>query len=248
MTFHRLLLALGAAFALAPISSFAQSHAEIVDATPCLYEYRAWYFSFRRPATFPVPNEFRPEQCDIAAATHKRLMEERAAADEAMGKETGPRDDDERSTACLLEYRVWSTRRTADQSFDEALRSYAPFLVQGKKQCEEARRADASIEATDAAARAQSESDDRRRATAEARAAEAQRRKTADQKAARDAQAAKPGVRIGMTEREVINGTNWGRPLERRRTTTAGGTREQWIYGSGNYLYFDNGRLTAIQD
>lgn len=57
-----------------------------------------------------------------------------------------------------------------------------------------------------------------------------------------------PGVRIGMTASQVINNSNWGRPYEVNRTTTAHGTWEQWVYGSRNYLYFTNGILTAIQN
>jgi hypothetical protein len=57
-----------------------------------------------------------------------------------------------------------------------------------------------------------------------------------------------PGVRIGMTANQVINQTSWGRPSSVNRTTTSAGTREQWVYGSRNYLYFTNSILTAIQN
>jgi hypothetical protein len=57
-----------------------------------------------------------------------------------------------------------------------------------------------------------------------------------------------PGVRIGMTSSDVLNKSNWGRPESINRTTTSAGSREQWIYGSRNYLYFNNGILTAIQN
>jgi len=57
-----------------------------------------------------------------------------------------------------------------------------------------------------------------------------------------------PGVRIGMTADQVINQSNWGRPSSVNRTTTSAGTREQWVYGSRNYLYFTNNILTAIQN
>jgi hypothetical protein len=30
-------------------------------------------------------------------------------------------------------------------------------------------------------------------------------------------------------------------------TETASGTREQWVYDHRRYLYFENGRLVAIQ-
>ena len=57
-----------------------------------------------------------------------------------------------------------------------------------------------------------------------------------------------PGVQIGMTANQVINQTSWGRPSSVNRTTTSAGTREQWVYGSRNYLYFTNSILTAIQN
>lgn len=57
----------------------------------------------------------------------------------------------------------------------------------------------------------------------------------------------KEGVHIGMTPEDVL-ASNWGKPTDINRTTTATGVHEQWVYGNGNYLYFDNGRLTAIQN
>lgn len=50
---------------------------------------------------------------------------------------------------------------------------------------------------------------------------------------------------IGMTEYEASN-TQWGRPESINRTVTRNGTREQWVYGGGRYLYLENGRVTAI--
>ncbi|RVT48395.1 hypothetical protein [Rubrivivax albus] len=61
------------------------------------------------------------------------------------------------------------------------------------------------------------------------------------------AEAKKRGVTIGMTQQQVIE-SSWGRPESVNRTTTAHGVREQWVYGSGNYLYFEDGVLTAIQN
>ena len=51
-----------------------------------------------------------------------------------------------------------------------------------------------------------------------------------------------------MTQDQVINGTNWGKPQKVNRTTTRYGTSEQWVYGDGNYLYFEDGVLTSIQN
>jgi len=62
------------------------------------------------------------------------------------------------------------------------------------------------------------------------------------------AQAAKPGVQIGMSGEQVIKTTSWGRPDRVNRTTTTHGTLEQWVYRSGGYLYFRNGVLTTIQN
>lgn len=56
----------------------------------------------------------------------------------------------------------------------------------------------------------------------------------------------KEGVLIGMTEQDVLD-SSWGRPENVNTTTTAYGTRSQWVYRSGNYLYFEDGKLTSIQ-
>lgn len=57
---------------------------------------------------------------------------------------------------------------------------------------------------------------------------------------------------IGMTPEQVMTETNWGKPTQINRTTTANGIREQWVYRNAanrsQYLYFVNGKLTAIQN
>lgn len=53
-------------------------------------------------------------------------------------------------------------------------------------------------------------------------------------------------VQIGMTKDMAIE--SWGRPEDINRTINQFGTHEQWIYGNGNYLYFDDNRLTTIQN
>jgi hypothetical protein len=40
----------------------------------------------------------------------------------------------------------------------------------------------------------------------------------------------------------------WGKPEKINKTTTSRGVREQWVYPSGNYLYFYDGVLTTIQN
>ena len=51
---------------------------------------------------------------------------------------------------------------------------------------------------------------------------------------------------IGMSEEEVL-ASCWGKPKSRRRIGVEGLMRDQWIYGDGRYLYFDNGHLFAIE-
>lgn len=41
---------------------------------------------------------------------------------------------------------------------------------------------------------------------------------------------------------------SWGKPKSINRTITMYGTHEQWIYGNGNYLYFENDKLVTIQN
>lgn len=54
-------------------------------------------------------------------------------------------------------------------------------------------------------------------------------------------------VKIGMTEQMAIE--SWGSPKDGiNETKGAFGVHEQWCYGNGRYLYFENGKLTAIQD
>jgi hypothetical protein len=51
---------------------------------------------------------------------------------------------------------------------------------------------------------------------------------------------------IGMSEEQVL-ASCWGKPKSRRKVGVEGLMRDQWIYGEGRYLYFDNGRLFAIE-
>lgn len=53
-------------------------------------------------------------------------------------------------------------------------------------------------------------------------------------------------VRIGWTKEMCIE--SWGEPDEINKTTNKYSVSEQWVYGSGSYLYFDNGRLSTIQN
>jgi len=56
----------------------------------------------------------------------------------------------------------------------------------------------------------------------------------------------KKSVLIGMTQDQAR--LAWGNPEKINRTITKLGVHEQWVYGGGNYLYFENGILTAIQN
>jgi hypothetical protein len=58
---------------------------------------------------------------------------------------------------------------------------------------------------------------------------------------------ARGGVSIGMTADQVRK-SNWGRPSSINRSIGAYGVHEQWIYGGGNYIYLENGRVTSIQN
>ena len=53
-------------------------------------------------------------------------------------------------------------------------------------------------------------------------------------------------VRIGWSSDMCRE--SWGKPDRINRTTTAWGVHEQWVYGYNNYLYFEKGILTTIQN
>lgn len=57
----------------------------------------------------------------------------------------------------------------------------------------------------------------------------------------------KKPVRIGMTRDQVLM-SRWGGPININTTTTSYGISEQWVYKNSAYLYFKNGKLTAIQN
>ncbi|MFE1572715.1 hypothetical protein ACFIQG_12940 [Comamonas odontotermitis] len=56
-------------------------------------------------------------------------------------------------------------------------------------------------------------------------------------------------VDIGMTSGQVM--ASWGFPTSINTTSIKNHTSEQWVYGNypdSSYLYFNNGKLTAIQN
>ena len=50
-----------------------------------------------------------------------------------------------------------------------------------------------------------------------------------------------------MTQQEVRDSI-WGEPESINRTVTGNHVYEQWVYGYPNYLYFEDGILTSIQN
>lgn len=54
--------------------------------------------------------------------------------------------------------------------------------------------------------------------------------------------------KIGMSKKEVIALTKYLIPTDINKTTSSYGTSEQWCYDSYKYLYFDNDKLTSIQE
>jgi hypothetical protein len=64
----------------------------------------------------------------------------------------------------------------------------------------------------------------------------------------RDELSKKPGVKIGMTKKQVIENSSWGKPISINKTKNRYGVNEQWVYGDNNYLYFNNGVLESIQN
>lgn len=62
-------------------------------------------------------------------------------------------------------------------------------------------------------------------------------------------------IKTALEKHQVVIGMNadqcrlaWGNPTSIHRTVTGASVHEQWVYGIGNYLYFDDGVLSAIQN
>lgn len=53
-------------------------------------------------------------------------------------------------------------------------------------------------------------------------------------------------VKLGFTKKMCEE--SWGIPSDINKTTGSWGVHEQWVYDSGNYLYFENGKLTSIDN
>lgn len=52
-------------------------------------------------------------------------------------------------------------------------------------------------------------------------------------------------VAIGMSREQVL--LSWGPPQKNNKSVGSYGTHEQWVYGNGQYLYFENGTLKSYQ-
>jgi len=53
-------------------------------------------------------------------------------------------------------------------------------------------------------------------------------------------------VKVGFTKQMCKE--SWGEPVNINTNTNKYGSSEQWVYSSNSYLYFENGRLTSIQN
>lgn len=52
-------------------------------------------------------------------------------------------------------------------------------------------------------------------------------------------------VIIGMDTDMVV--ASWGMPERINKTLVASGETQQWVYGLGNYVYFERGIVSAVQ-
>jgi hypothetical protein len=66
-----------------------------------------------------------------------------------------------------------------------------------------------------------------------------------DEPTAQAAAGARGALRIGMKAEHVTR--SWGPPTKVNRIVTAGHVREQWVYSGGQYVYLDDGRVSAVQ-
>lgn len=55
------------------------------------------------------------------------------------------------------------------------------------------------------------------------------------------------GIKVGMTADQVRSAQHWGNPQRVNTTTGPLGSREQWVYRGGRYVYLQRGIVTSIQ-
>lgn len=53
-------------------------------------------------------------------------------------------------------------------------------------------------------------------------------------------------IQVGWVPEAVV--LSWGRPEHINRTTYSFGVHEQWVYNMRTYVYFENGKVTSIQN
>jgi hypothetical protein len=53
-------------------------------------------------------------------------------------------------------------------------------------------------------------------------------------------------VRLGLNAEGVLKSC-WGKPSKINTTITSANKHEQWVYGSGHYVYLTDGLVTSIQ-
>lgn len=79
----------------------------------------------------------------------------------------------------------------------------------------------------------------------------AREKKEAEEKAKKEreekARKKREGVSLGMSKQDVLD-SSWGKPYKINTSTGSWGVHEQWCYEGYNYLYFENGILTSIQN
>ena len=52
-------------------------------------------------------------------------------------------------------------------------------------------------------------------------------------------------IKLGMSEQQLL--LSWGKPERINKTVGSSGVHEQWVYGLGQYVYMQNGKLTSFQ-
>ena len=52
-------------------------------------------------------------------------------------------------------------------------------------------------------------------------------------------------IKLGMSEQQLL--LSWGKPERINKTVGPSGVHEQWVYGLGQYVFMQNGKLTSFQ-
>ena len=164
-------------------------------------------------------------------------------------------------TPCLFEYRMWlftsyrrppEFKRPEDFTEDQCLEAkrlndeiesglhdeLLPEEIEAARRKSEIAEQQASIRGLSRREAARNEELERRKQVAA----------IAKAKAEKQAQARLPPPSIGMSATQARTGTNWGRLLGRRSTTTASGVVETWTFWDNMYLTIVNGTVAAINE